>query len=111
MKEEVAKAWVAALRGGKYEQAEGALRAGSGFCCLGVLCDISKQGEWRQGDDHHPQTYLEQRTYLPAQVQLWAEVRGEDPYTSTKETLSALNDRGLSFEEIADIIEQHWRDL
>ncbi|MDE3022805.1 MAG: hypothetical protein KGI54_13265, partial [Pseudomonadota bacterium] len=44
---EKSKAWVAALLSGKYEQIRGALRRGSGFCCLGVLCDISETGVWK----------------------------------------------------------------
>lgn len=35
--------WLAALRSGEYRQAPGALQANdaSGFCCLGVLCDLA----------------------------------------------------------------------
>jgi hypothetical protein len=33
--------WTAALRSGKYEQGQNALCAGSAFCCLGVLAEIS----------------------------------------------------------------------
>jgi len=33
-------AWLTALRSGDYAQARGALRIGSGFCCLGVAEDV-----------------------------------------------------------------------
>lgn len=41
--------WIAALRSGTYTQAERALHLNSGFCCLGVACELVKdkvQGEW-----------------------------------------------------------------
>lgn len=42
--------WIDALRSGKYTQTTHVLRRpdnhGNGFCCLGVLCDISGGGEW-----------------------------------------------------------------
>ena len=40
MNPELKQKWVAALRSGDYEQARGALGDGTGYCCLGVLCDI-----------------------------------------------------------------------
>ena len=47
---ENAKAWVAALRSGKWQQARSALRKVENdtfsFCCLGVASEISKTGEW-----------------------------------------------------------------
>ena len=51
MDKEVKELWLTALRSGEYQQAKGALRRkdddefGTGYCCLGVLCDIAaKQG-------------------------------------------------------------------
>jgi hypothetical protein len=32
--------WAAALEGGEYRQAQGALRVGDAYCCLGVVCDL-----------------------------------------------------------------------
>ena len=43
--------WLEALRSGRYKQGRRRLRnCKDEFCCLGVLCDISGQGQWRQGD-------------------------------------------------------------
>lgn len=40
--------WIVALRSGKYTQGHGRLRDGVGqMCCLGVLCEISGLGEWK----------------------------------------------------------------
>jgi hypothetical protein len=52
MKPEIKKQWVDALRSGKYKQTRGALRRDHhgtpGYCCIGVLCEVTKQGEWSQ---------------------------------------------------------------
>jgi hypothetical protein len=54
MDTEAKRAWVEALRSGKYEQGEGALKierldAPPQFCCLGVYCDIAPELEWHNG--------------------------------------------------------------
>lgn len=38
--------WIEALRGDKYQQTVGILKSASGFCCLGVLCDIVDPTIW-----------------------------------------------------------------
>ena len=48
--------WCEALESGKYKQADGQLRAGDAFCCLGVACDLSGTGDW-EGDAYHTVTY------------------------------------------------------
>lgn len=48
MDQELKAKWVAALRSGKYKQAKGTLNdCGGGYCCLGVLLDVSGRGDWR----------------------------------------------------------------
>jgi hypothetical protein len=40
--------WVAALRGGEYEQGQGCLHSEDGAkCCLGVLCDVMGK-KWKK---------------------------------------------------------------
>ncbi len=43
---------IAALRSGDYAQTRGTLRRADTYCCLGVACDLSGQGEWV-----HPPAY------------------------------------------------------
>ena len=43
MNPEVKQKWIDALRSGKYEQGSEKLRSVSGYCCLGVLCDLYAQ--------------------------------------------------------------------
>lgn len=63
MKAAVKKKWLKALRSGEYVQVGEQLRSencgwhggeeveGTGYCCLGVLCDISGRGEWDDYDN------------------------------------------------------------
>jgi hypothetical protein len=122
MKKEVADAWVEALRSGDYRQAKGMLREGDNFCCLGVLCDISKQGEFR--DSPVGQTYFDgvdvRLASIPPLVMEWAGMKSEGgaflPRISlggkTADRLWKLNDQlEWSFEKIADFIETNWEKL
>ena len=93
------KQWVQALRSDSYQQAQGKLRgAHDGFCCLGVACDISGLGEWDDGG------YLGERGSLPDQVMDWLGLEdAAGGYIAS--SLSNLNDVGVTFEAIADMIE------
>src|SRR4051812_22232694 len=72
------RAWVDALRSGKYERTTGWLRWGNGYCCLGVACDISGLGEWDDGDSY--QTHTGPEAYvLPNAVKEWLELSGTAP--------------------------------
>lgn len=38
------------LESGKYKKGIGRLRDGDSYCCLGVACDISGVGEWKESN-------------------------------------------------------------
>lgn len=65
MNAKIKKAWLKALRSGKYKQARGALCARRprdkeiGFCCLGVLVDIAVPGHWNPENDSGDEWVLE----------------------------------------------------
>lgn len=112
MEKEIAKDCVKALRSGKYKQAKGMLKSNlGGYCCLGVLCDISGLGEWK--DDG----YFENNSLLPDEVKEWSGVssyRGffsVDSSGNPNSNLASKNDDGSTFEEIAKIIEKNWEEL
>lgn len=106
--------WLEALRSGKYEQSRACLRDPKGFCCLGVLCDISELGKWghvisahRYGADKRLFPFLASGSsaviYLPGAVT--AEAGLSLPQVKH---LATLNDaEGFNFPEIADYIEAH----
>ena len=110
---EVYKLWVKALRSGKYKQTQGQLRdphlynfndsseeAYTGFCCLGVLCDLAiKDGGMAPWDERRGPS--SGAGSLQPTVMKWM---GMDQ--AMQDHLIELNDdEELSFDEIADVIE------
>ena len=113
MDPEMKARWIAALRSGKFQQGQKALREGDGLCCLGVICELLvESGDLTRqlardgvqhysyglaGDDYFDRvtSYLHdrdsERFNLPPAIQ---------------HALAALNDSGATFEEIANIIEE-----
>jgi len=112
MNPQIKQKWVDALRSGDYQQTKGRLHNEYGFCCLGVLCDLygkENNVEW-EPSTHYKNAYMFQDTVavLPLSVMEWVGV-GEDnpPVNGGPFTLAELNDRGFTFNEIADLIEEH----
>lgn len=108
------KLWVEALRSGKYKQAVGVLESTSGgFCCLGVACKVAEEHGVEVVYDKLGGTLHGNQLGYQRNVQEWLGLINGDGYPSDKLnvdpslTLSSLNDSGATFEEIADIIEQH----
>ena len=102
------KQWVQALRSDDYVQATGKLRDRDAFCCLGVACEISGLGEWDEDN-----VYLGVGASLPPAVRDWLglrEAEGEHGPHSIF-SLTAFNDRGDTFEQIADLIEKEPQGL
>lgn len=95
------KAWVAALRSGKYEQCHGALKNGIGYCCLGVLAEISGYdwSSWSLEDDQVASPTAMAFVGLNTSV-------GDLEYNGASRSLAGLNDSGETFAKIADIIER-----
>jgi hypothetical protein len=127
MKKAVMKKWVAALRSGKYKRGSGWLRkrlnGQDRFCCLGVLCDISKKVTWVDNNFQN-NTYLasaerytdEDAQILPYAVKEWAGMGSDsgwwDDGSPNVRGLDVINDSGkYSFAKIADIIEKNWEKL
>jgi hypothetical protein len=104
-KKQVRKAWVKALRSGEYKQTIGRLRDKSGFCCLGVLCDLAvKNGVMK--------SYLRKAAGLPQIVQDWIGLNSyTGDYFGGDACLASDNDDGKSFQEIASIIESEPQGL
>lgn len=119
MKKAIATKWVNALRSGKYTQTQNCLYDGEGYCCLGVLCDVlGKQFKLSAADDED--IFVVEGSFnaetLPPEVRREAGVKDENGsiyFTENKEAiiLSKLNDDGVPFEEIANVIEQNWKRL
>ena len=127
MNPEVKQKWIDALRSGDYEQGSEKLRSVTGYCCLGVLCDLyarehDTQWEFRGYDElsdetnPHPMDYWyfdEQSEFLPYSVMDWAGLKTHNPsmrvdsdddfYT---DEIANLNDSGYTFNDLSKLIEQ-----
>lgn len=121
---------VAALRSGEFSQAKSMLHNADtgGYCCLGVACEVYRRetgdGEWRQeGGDllGRYKKFLNCDLDLPNKVAEWFGLPEITPgrldtspsvvYTDEygykhSDALTNLNDdKGMTFDEIADAIE------
>ena len=97
--------WVKALRSGKYRQGTHVLRStvDETYCCLGVACDLYSELEgnsmvkWKKNISSSWE-FLGHICTLPNQVGRWLGIK---PKSSFSQHLSARNDSGETFEEIA----------
>ena len=105
-------AWMAALRSGKYKQAKLYLRKVDGYCCLGVACELFRQtygvGEWKESEFAGRYDFAVNgqiaNSALPDAVRIalgLADTSGH--YAGSR--LIFDNDNGMTFDQIADIIE------
>jgi hypothetical protein len=117
--------WVRALRSGEYRQgSESFLRVvgkngDRSYCCFGVLCELYLREYpnyfWESPDYSKGEiadTLFGIPNVLPVPVFKWARlgtsigpVLGYDKEDII--TLAVLNDKGYSFQSLADIIEEH----
>lgn len=105
----VKRRWLTALRSGKYKQARGRLvrptkKGGVGYCCLGVLCDISKAGWWEdRGVKFYVVDDADSSSLVPGP---YAKSIGLSIYA--QDALVFKNDAaGWGFKRIANWIEKH----
>lgn len=131
LNEEWKREWLEALRGGSYKQGQMYLRTGNEFCCLGVACDLAAAkglGTWATETDYFYPTQGSAEQYgLPFEIMevmfsdladgeeldtgqsgsgpLPFEVLNDGALGRKRAFLADLNDVGLTFAQIADLIE------
>lgn len=105
--------WVSALRSGQYQQGQSYMRSEDNkYCCLGVAMDLAIANgvvckpDWGK------------TSITPSAVNDWFGVRGSGGLNDHLNHLNRvghspanMNDVGISFAEIADKIEAHYRLL
>lgn len=110
--------WVEALESGRYTQARSELRCvwsgnsgaeSADYCCLGVACDISGLGQWK---DPMSPTYevdgVSSALLLPPAVSEWLGCHGDDLWLGDH-TASQLNDQlSWDFKAIARRARRVW---
>ncbi len=121
--QEAIRKWYIALKSGEYKQGKDRLRTGDTYCCWGVACEISGTGRWKNSKDLY--SFSGVLALPPREVYEWLGVDLNEsgtprllaiPPDRVEETvdlletsnrkidLALLNDRGGSFDLIADII-------
>jgi hypothetical protein len=93
----VKKKWLNALRSGKFKQGQGALKNSEGHCCLGVLCEITGNSKNRDMQIGYPMDRAGFGEPVKSFCGLSVDMQSE---------LATLNDDGINFSEIADVIER-----
>lgn len=130
------KLWIDALRSGNYEQGQMVLSGDNQYCCLGVACEVfnkhnpdqlrievkNKDNVFTKSLASTVKCYNDRYQTLPETVIGWLGLHSSNPDVSirlpkdetqdediTIVSLAELNDDyGLSFSQIADIIEQYF---
>jgi hypothetical protein len=120
MKRSIAMKWIKALESGRYKQGQRCLRSKDDdgnikYCCLGVLCNITKTTKWKH--EGRNGTLYGEAGILPAEIAKKAGMEtGPSPTVLhgglERKTFVTLNDLvGLNFKQIAKVIREHWRVL
>ena len=115
MREYVKNKWVAALKSGKYKQGCCHLRGPTGYCCLGVLCEVFMD-EGNELDVRTTQNsvveYNGQTSYPPKKVREWAGICHVSGRASSADyCVAAINDTTDSFTDAIEYIEKHWKNM
>ena len=114
MNKEIKGKWIHALRSGEYEQGRKGLMDVEfdtpRYCCLGVLCDLAvKGGMIPPANVDSEEDYLGrfgeaiEAEYLPWEVKEWVGGIAVEDETA----LTIMNDTGMTFDKIADYIEEN----
>lgn len=106
--------WINALRSGRYKQGKGVLCINDDllkekkYCCLGVLCDLNGIKFYP-----HPEKKKNAPFYIKDSFGDFAEYSFpvEDLLLDEAAELATMNDRGVSFNDIADWIERNIKTL
>jgi hypothetical protein len=119
--------WVAALRSGNYEQGYHLLKYDNRYCCLGVFCEIMRvpvsdtiEGAVLFDNEKSVLPLSVQHEYGFSESEVYINLTQEnvqrlneyiDVATNAFELdytlLTTVNDRGVPFDVIADLIEEH----
>jgi|LakMenE01Jun11ns_1017448.scaffolds.fasta_scaffold9843616_2 hypothetical protein len=129
MEKALKEKWLEALRSGQYKQTIGVLKMQSEngdcrYCCLGVLCDVSGEGEWVEGEwiegewieSPLPDAWFCEFGYTFVDATMTGALSPEFRKRhgiplKTRDLLIGMNDnKGMSFKEIADWIETNIKE-
>lgn len=109
LNKEAVHKWVKALRSGEYKQGREQLRNDDDeYCCLGVACDVFKEevnGEWKQNGENYQFHIGGNHTVGFMPIFLKDHLGLSENFVNV-ELVSANDHKELSFDEIANMIEE-----
>ena len=121
MKRSIAMKWAKALESGRYKQGKRALRTRTdngklSYCCLGVLCNITKTTKWKHNNDSPHGSLYGEAGILPTEIAKKVGMNTASPVlmseTGVVSTLVTLNDKmGYTFKQIAKLVREQWKSL
>lgn len=108
MDKRVKDLWLAALRSGDYPKGENALRNTTGFCCLGVLCDLHAKETGHTWEGCTLMSYYGRTGLLPPVVMRWAGIPTSLSVggRGVEYILADANDLNDTFDPVIEIIEK-----
>jgi len=96
--------WLKALRGGKYQQCQGALYENGKFCCIGVECHLHGVSRNEMKMDYKAGGTRRNFSKIPKYMDVIVAGRlSETP----QQVLINMNDEGKSFKQIATWIQKN----
>jgi hypothetical protein len=109
MNEEIKIQWIDALLSGEFTRGESFLNSDGKLCPLGVLCELAvRAGATTREGSHSGNVimYGHQNHVLPDSVVSWAGLPDRNPtlLSIPRGSLADLNDDGMTFAAIADLI-------
>lgn len=95
--------WLIALRGGEYKQCKGRLHDDGRYCCLGIACMIHRVSVSQMDD--YPLKGASNQSFSNIPKYMDVIVNGKDMHTTPSQILIGMNDKGESFNKIANWID------
>lgn len=114
LNKEHAREWVAALRSNLFSQTRECLRNNNGFCCLGVVEEISgstwvpEKGRYEGYVDPDGCRLDRQKNWLTRKAQDWLGVTDNNPIIGKYAAADLNDEKKFTFAQIADAVEANW---
>ena len=121
MKKSISKIWIKALRSGEFNQGSEFLEKDGKYCALGVISLLSLMGgQCTYNSDGGVGLFDNKRSGLSFNTMKWAKIsnflKADAPFAPFHlngkiSSIAQMNDSGMNFNQIADLIEKHWKIL
>lgn len=103
------KAWIRALKSGKYKQTQNKLKRENSYCCLGVACDLYLKSK----DNKDKMTWkdINHFTSLPIPVRNWLRLKKGNPVVKiiSKKVLNKIKERKIDLITMNDTLKCNFK--